>query len=156
MSDGITIRFDPNELPARARDAARDADAQVLVGLARIAVHGQAVARSLAPVNTGTYRDSLRGRTIHRPAAVEVKSSLRIAHVIQGGRGPGKLPPPRALAAKLGLDARDAYPVARAIGRRGVPGVDVLELTRRALEPLVDDVRRDIASDIGSLDRRAR
>lgn len=152
---GVTIRFDPGELPMRVADARRQADARVLVGLARIAVHGQGLARALAPVHSGHYRDSLHGRVLHHPAAVEVRSSSRLASVIQGGRGPGRMPPPRAIAKRFAItDKHEAFLVARHIGLHGAPGTDVLNLVRRALEPLVAEVRHDIAEDIGRLGRR--
>jgi hypothetical protein len=158
---GITITFEPNELPARVGDCNREADAKLAIGLARIGVRGQAIARGLAPVHSGAYQRSIRGRVLRRPPAVEVKSSSRLAHVIQGGRGPGKAPPPKAVARKFGLSMRrgsmtshSAYLIARSIGRHGAPGHDVLAPTLRALEPLVREVAHDIASSIGRIGDR--
>lgn len=152
MNDHVAIRFDPGDLPARLDNAERQADAKVLVGLARIATHGQALARALAPVHSGKYRDSLHGRLLHHPTAVEVRSSSRLAHIIQGGRSPGRMPPPKAIASRFGLPVRpDGYLIARRIAQTGTDGVDVLRLVHRSLEPLVAEVRHDIAADIGSL-----
>ena len=107
-------------------------------GIWDISMKAVGLARLRAPVYTGLYRRSLQMRPyIVEPNSrivVHVGSHVEYADVIEYGRRPGRPPPYTALILwvrrKLGIPReqapRVAYLVARAIGRRGLPGRYVL------------------------------
>lgn len=72
---------------------------------------------------------------------------------IEGGRRAGAAPPPVSalipwVAFAFGGDARDAFMVARAIGRRGIPGVRMFENTYNEVKGPIYDMGFRIVADL--------
>lgn len=134
---GSVIRLDMNQLPAfykalgprmktaAQRGALRGALASVSI-LHRFTVKAGAV-------NTGAYRLGWKGERIESGARVFNRASY--AAIIEYGRRANSRFPPlpiieRWARRKLGLASKEAkraaYPIARAIARRGLPARDVM------------------------------
>jgi hypothetical protein len=104
-------------------------------------------------VNTGAY---LRAwRTGQSPQGASVYNSSKYAGVIELGRRTGKVPPREAIARwaqrRLGLDEKDAraaaYPIARAIARRGLVGRYVMtapEAMRKMADFFVEEFEKEL------------
>lgn len=101
------------------------------------------LAASLAPERTGRFIDTI-GYEVQRNS-VEVGSTSRRAHLVEAGRGPGRMPPPTLIASIFDVDDAQAFQIARAIGRNGTEGAKVFELTRRAMRPDIKRVAGDLA-----------
>lgn len=110
-------------------------------------------AKQFAPVDTGTLRRSITstgspfGTTV-APLAVTtlVGTNVPYARAVEFGRGAGTTPPPAApiarWLARKGGDPKAAYAVARAIGRRGIPGRSYL---LKAFAQLTPQIRAEFA-----------
>ena len=101
-------------------------------------------AKQLVPVDRGGLRRSISSKPISLGASVG--TNLPYARAVEFGRGAGTTPPPVApIAAWLkrkGGDPRLAFVVARAIGRRGIPGRPYLT---KALDELKPAIRQEFA-----------
>ena len=92
-------------------------------------VYLQGLVQKETPVDTGMLRGSIfteiRGRETDNINGI-VGTPLMYGVVVEFGRRPGQTPPPVAVikrwAVLHGLSEGLAYPIARAIGRRGIPG----------------------------------
>lgn len=108
------------------------------------------LARRFAPIGpTGNYFNRLEHRV--ETDAVEIGSHAPHAHLVERGRSPGKMPPPKLIAALMDLSDRQAFLVARSIARKGTRGVFVFTQVRDALRPVVARTARDLARDLGGL-----
>jgi hypothetical protein len=76
-----------------------------------------------------------------------------LAHIVEGGRRPGAKQPPieriRAWAASRGIAAEMAFPVARAIARRGIRGRHFMRAGRRAAQRAIPSALERMADDVG-------
>jgi hypothetical protein len=142
-------------------DAVAERVRPLLLDLAEdIGALGARTARGLAPRLTGRYLLGLDHvvRTTGTMITVSIGSTDRKAHLVERGRNPGKMPPPRLIAAAMKppgaekLKPREAFALARAIGRRGTQGTAVMELTKRQIESQVHRMASRTAEKIGSLD----
>lgn len=103
--------------------------------------------------DTGSYRRGWRARNVRDGAVVENVSKQ--ADIIERGRRPGRRPPPSSIIIpwakrRLGLSAKEAkraaYPIAMAIGRRGLRARRVLELaTPEIVRVVIEEVKREVA-----------
>ncbi len=176
-SGGIQLRFRTNAhqvadqidaLEAELEDAARRT-MQKAVQLV------QAEAQRRAPVDTGTLRRSITGQV--RPLGARkagglgatkaaglgaqqvglvgvVGTKLSYARAVEYGRRPGKRPPTASLrgwARRKTGSADNAYPVARAIGRRGTRPQPFLE---PALEAKRGEIQRMFERELSAVVRR--
>lgn len=75
-------------------------------------------------VDTGRLRSSIRTEFFQSKLSAEIGTDVGYGTSIEFGRRPGSMPPPEALrrwARRVLGNEKAAYPVARAIGRRGTP-----------------------------------
>jgi hypothetical protein len=147
------VMFDPTKTPLIIEAAVRDG---LTVATDLIARTGS----GLAPANTGALRQSIAGTVV--PMGVGhwqgvVSSPLAYAPVMEFGRRPAaRQPPSDAIALwarrKLGLSAaeaeRAAYPIARAIGRRGIAAKRFLQRARDRHRATVDRIFAAVAERI--------
>lgn len=105
--------------------------------------------------NTGAYRGGWRVRDLERGAAVY--NTKPYAGIIDGGRRPGRFPPLQAIRRwaqrRLGLadeEARQAaYPIARAIARRGLRPRAVLSGATQEMTNLVTvEANRELLAEM--------
>lgn len=137
----ITARFVPNRLPAAIDAWQRGLESEVLDGLEQIGELGALRLRSLSPEGPTLNYVAGIGHTVDRSSrSVAVGSRAPHAHLVEKGREPGKMPPPQKLAGLLGVPKREAFLVARAIGKSGTEGHHVVELTARSVRADVDRV----------------
>lgn len=106
-------------------------------------------------VNTGDYRRRFRIRILERGAAVF--NDHPAAGVIDRGRRVGVFPPLRAIKLwaqrRLGLDAKEAaaaaYPIARAIARRGLRPRNVQGgATAEMAAVVTEEAQRELAEEL--------
>lgn len=117
---------DLDRLSANANAAASEIQPASLELVLGIAKDGVAIARPLAPVFTGQFRDSIHAEA--HPglggAAATLGTTAKHGPTVEFGRRPGATPPPigpiaEFLAAK-GSDPGLAFVVSRKIGRSGI------------------------------------
>ncbi|MDP9381234.1 MAG: HK97 gp10 family phage protein, partial [Chloroflexota bacterium] len=177
-SGGIQLRFRTNAhqvadqidaLEAEIEDAARRTMEKAVLMV-------QAEAQRRAPVDTGTLRRSITGQV--RPLGAQpagslsarkvgnafpgqkvgtvgvVGTKLNYARAVEFGRRPGKRPPTarlRGWARRRTGSADNAYPVARAIGRRGTRPQPFLE---PALEARRAEIQRMFERELSAVVRK--
>ena len=151
MSTTFTVQFSRAQLTAlrglletpTVQDAAK-------AGLLAAALRGRdLVVRETGKqrkVDTGRFRTSWKAERT-RDGAV-LLNSAPYAAVIEGGRRAGARMPPvgpiEAWARRKGIDA-DPWAIARAISRRGIPGVFILRDAIPKVQKFVDaEVRREV------------
>lgn len=125
MSDGLFV--DTSELDAWAAKL-NGGGAVVLeetgVAMQRAVLGVQYGAQTAAPVWTGNLRRSILGRVVS-PTLGTVGTNVPYARPVNFGRRAGAAMPPVAAitpwVTSHGMPAEAAFPVARAIGRRGIP-----------------------------------
>lgn len=135
------------EAVSRARSGAprHVADALELVGGAVAARW-----RAEAPVNSGDYVGTIRHQVTGE--AVSVGSDHQAATSIEHGRRPGAMPPPDEVQILLDLPTpREAFLVARSIGRRGTAGAGARERARTTAAADVDRCAGSALEKIGRL-----
>ena len=109
--------------------------------------------------NTGAYRRSWKVRNV--PGGARIYNAQRYADVIDKGRRRGRAQPPtsaieRWAQLKLRLSREEAhaaaYPIARAIGRRGLKGRRVMSRANpKARAIVVREMRAEVARAMRSL-----
>jgi len=102
-------------------------------------------------VNTGFYRMAWKSEAL--PDGARVYNAAKYAGVIEYGRRPGSFPPVSVIEhwaqRRLGLSKKEAraaaFPIARAIARRGIPGKRVLTGRRPQLDQdFLEEVRKEL------------
>lgn len=137
-------------LDARLAELAAERDRSMGRHLDTLGKAGLAAARSRAPVGaTGNFFAGLRYDVLEE--AVEVGSDARHAHLVEKGRPPGRMAPPALIAALMDLPPREAFLVARSLGRRGTKGAEVFTAVRGDLTATVARIAEALARDIGGL-----
>lgn len=121
------FRIDIPDLPgfvAAFRGAPKTLATELLVAAKRIAVRGESLSKTYAPVWTGAARASVYARTQQAGTSVSAiwGASAEHAWFADQGRAPGRMPPEGALVGWHGITAENEFPVRRAIGRRGTRG----------------------------------
>lgn len=151
----LTVRAVPGDVDGQLDRKARQAPDDIRDGLDELGQLGEGIARALAPSFSGSYADKMT-HTVEGAGfsqLVKIGSKSRKAHLVERGRGPGRMPPPRLMAAIFGIDIHAGFTVARRIGRNGTKGHHVLERTRDALDPHVDRIGRQVLEAMGDLHR---
>jgi hypothetical protein len=144
----ITVKFG-DELPdaiARAIDRQTETRRKALEQLGQ---SGEDLARSLAPQLSGHFVDTITHEV--DGDAVTIGSTSRRAHIIEEGRGPGRMAPPTLIAELFGVADDEAYLIARKIGDTGTSASKVFEFTRKQLESEVSATAAELAEDLGKL-----
>lgn len=145
----IRVEID-NDLAETLRRAGDRAQPIITDALTEIGKVGESIAKNIAPVNTGRFRDSI-GYQVER-TSVEIGSTSRRAHLVEKGRSPGQMPPPTLLAEVMQVPIQEAFLIARMIGAWGTHrNVPVFKLTKRALRRDVQNIARDALVDIAAL-----
>jgi hypothetical protein len=152
----VTPRGFVRYLRAFSRGAEAAIQRGLLSGAMRCVPILQRVGDEKGVFDTGNYRRRWRAEPI--PGGARVYNLEPSAGVVEEGRRPGSRWPPRMVIERwakrrLGLDADEArvasYPIARAIGIRGIAGRHVL---RDALPEMVRAVTEELDRE---LDREA-
>ena len=136
------VRF-PYELRALARRVEAAARANAVKAGRDAAKHLERAPRRAKPppIATGEFVRSWRSSS-PKPGQVVVENVAPHAGFVERGRKKGRPPPVAAIrrwALVKGLSPHIAWPVARAIGRRGVKGRWILRDARPAIERLFRD-----------------
>lgn len=104
------------------------------------------------PVNTGDTRRQIRSYRL-RVLEHYIEAGHPASIVIEEGRRPGKRMPPiaviRLYCQQKGIDPGAAYPIARAIGRRGIPGRFVFKKTASSVFPTIPSILERHGNEIG-------
>lgn len=158
----ITYRVQPSTALLRAfgPEAAPRIDADVARTLAELGGLGLQFVTTFTPRGaTGALRGStfteLRGTPVRRQQIIG--NRLFYAPIVELGRRPGTMPPPRELerwvARRLGVPparvAAVAFLVARKIGRVGSAGYHMFQRAAQRLQPLVEQKVAELAARIG-------
>jgi hypothetical protein len=146
----IRVEID-GDLSTAIRRAGDRAQPIVTDALTEIGQIGESIAKNLAPVRTGRWQDSI-GYNVER-FAVEIGSPSKRTHLVEKGRGPGKMPPPTLLADVMQIPIGEAFLIARMIGAWGTlaPEVPVFKLTRRAMKNDVQNIAREALEEIAAV-----
>lgn len=133
------------ELLTVLRSAPRDVQREMRRGVARALGEVRREARARAPVFQGVLRRRISVRTDPGTIGGRVRPTAPHAHLVEHGRGPGRIPPrsdPRlvAYADRLGVDP---YVLARAIGRHGTRPHPWWEPAVHAATPRVEAILRE-------------
>jgi hypothetical protein len=145
----VEIQFS-RPLVAEAVDNARARQDTVLINaLTDIGQRGEMLAKGLAPNSTGRFEDSIGFEVDRR--SVRIGSSSKRAHLVEKGRGPGKMPPAALIASIFEVGKREAFTIARKIGATGTDGAFVFRLTSRQMKPIVAEIAADAGRDLGRL-----
>lgn len=107
---------------------------------------------AIGAVNTGTYRRAWKSRPL--PRGADIHNNAPYAGIIEYGRRKGKKQPPLKPIAKwaqrrLGVSEQEArslaFPIARAIKKRGLFGRFVLKKSIKAILANIDrEIRREL------------
>lgn len=139
-----------NHLEERLAQLGAQRDHVIEVALDELGQVGLQVLRRAAPIGpTGNFFSSLQYLVERR--AVDIGADARHAHLVERGRSAGKMAPPALIAALMDLPPRQAFLVARALGRRGTAGAQVFTAVRDELDPTVQQVARRLTEAIGGL-----
>lgn len=139
-----------HHLEERLAQLAATHDQVLEVALDELGQVGLQVLRRAAPIGpTGNFFASLQYLLERR--AVEIGADAPHAHLVEDGRGPGKMAPPALIAALMDLPPRQAFLVARSMGRRGTTGAKIFTAVRDELDPTVQQVARRLAEALGGL-----
>jgi len=148
--------FDFSQIAAMGRtyeNGARIVMDETRTGITRSVIQVETDAKRLVPTDTHTLQRSLTHEVTASANDVtgRVGSNLVYAPVVEYGRSAGAaMPPPDALLGWLrrhGMDASAAFPVARAIGRRGTR-------PQPYLKPALDKNRPDITREMTAVLKR--
>lgn len=122
--------------------------------LDELGAEAASIMRSLAPVVSGSYRGAIISRrdVVGRRLGVNAKSNAPHAHIVEVGRKPGKMPLAADLMPKLGLTRREAYVMARAIGRKKTRGRRVASRARKAMKGRLAAESEGLAQWLNNLD----
>lgn len=142
-------------VPEAVQRAVERADPVVVDLLDRIVTEGDSTLSRLAPIGpTGNYRRSVQHWVYPSELAAEFGATAKHSHLVEEGRRPGK-PPPLSVAYKMGATSgRQAFNLARAIGRRGTRALRPVATTRKRLNVKVAAWARQTADELGALDKR--
>lgn len=88
----------------------------------------------------GSAREGIKPRVNASGNAGYVNTKNKAAKFSQLGRPPGRMPRPKTIAKKFGLEPDEAFLVARAIARRGTKGQSIMAPTLRDKRPEVDRI----------------
>ena len=159
---GGAVELDMSEVTSFLRVAATvpessHNDAVVAVGKAMAEWERQTIGR------TPTYQGHLKGGfsyNVTRGSSVikgELTNAMKYAIVVEKGRRPGSTPPPvgpialwlyrKGIVTDRSKIRGAAYVVARAIGRRGIPAVNMVSEGLDAAEPTIIKLFEGVADD---------
>lgn len=129
-------------LASRFEGASAVVEAELTTAMQRSVLAVQRDAMALSPVDTGTLR---RGwTTAVTPLEGIVANNVPYAPYVEHGRPAGSAPPPPGALlgwmGRHGIDASAEFQVARAIGRRGIPGK---RMAAQALERNAAGIRQE-------------
>lgn len=118
--------------------------------MADLGKRGASVIEALSPVGAGTYKARVTSSTsgVGDKVRTEMGSRDPKAHIVEKGRGPGRMPSPAVMQRALNLDRHSAFMVARAIGRRGTQGHHVVRRARPRVWGHAQATKAKIARDI--------
>jgi hypothetical protein len=150
---GLEVRFRfgaIKDLASNIPDIVPAVDARLdAIGL-EMADKGVDMIRSRMRVSSGRGQRSVTSKVTGRQFAFG--SPLIHVRVMDKGRAPGaKMPPKGALLPwmrRKGIDARDEFPIRRAIGTRGIPGDHQFAQVRNELKPEVESKMGEVKADI--------
>lgn len=129
----VDIRVDPDDLAALERKLGTIARPALERVVERSAPIAERLARADAPRDTGGIANSLHAQA--RGLEMNVRSTHPGALAVEFGRQSTQMPPVgaiRAWAARHGLE-EFAFPIARAIARRGIKGRFFMKRARQRL-----------------------
>lgn len=112
---------------------------------------GESLLRALAPGDvTGNYRRRVTSEVSGSGSDLKLTVYSRSPHryLVEKGRKPGKMPPPKALAKAYGLPASGAFLLARRIARRGTRGHHPVEKLRSAMRSEIASTGAAILRDL--------
>lgn len=111
-----------------------------------LGITGEALLRAVAPVGpTKEYRNQITHEI--QGDRLTVLSRARHRVQVEDGRRPGRMPPPLAIARRLGIPVGQAFVVARAIGRRGTKGLHPVARARSGMDSATDRTAGSIGDD---------
>jgi hypothetical protein len=140
-----------DEFTALMRKGPEIVKEEMLTGINRLTLQGQAISQKEAPFDTGNLRRSITTQKATF-AGGEARGSwgtnVPYAKFAEDGRSAGKMPPAGALLGWMGrhgADAKAEFIIRRAIGRKGTTGKKYMEKGRQQIEPKVQAEFRAIA-----------